>query len=267
LFFNDGIKKFPTYYSNYEGLSFVYKFIEKYDDAKQSLINYLNFNTSNQYFYSSVGEICLIQKNYGNALNWFFKGIRFEKHPDECLYFLTNLYNDKNTFSSFPPEIQDTIKRTLDSFNFDYPYSRFIIQEKTGFYYFSNTHFYRRQNLLKNDNQIILNWVESDVKKILDICSIKRVKVIVLNYPLSFSFFPFDKNLNHLLKKITSEYSGNFIDVEQIFNDLGKDKKLFFESSESGKHPNDTGYKLIAKRIQDLIIKEKLLRIDSVSVK
>ena len=186
-------------------------------------------------------------------------GIKCSKVPSESLYFLTDLFKQKYIFWKLPETLQDSVREALKSHRFDYPLTGYMLQEKIGFYFYSNSHFYLKEKLRKDDDRLILKWAESDIWKIIDLCHSKKIRVVLLNYPLSYNFFIYEKRLNSAIRSIATEYSIPFVDIEKSFDMLGDNKKYFFQEGEPGKHPNEKGYKLIAFEVLEVILKNNLI--------
>lgn len=102
----------------------------------------------------------------------------------------------------------------------------------------------------------IKKWIKHDLKKIIEICRRRGAKVILQNYPIS-------TKVNFLLKQIAEEekvvFVNNYITFERLFRSKKRDKYI----SSDGAHCNANGYRIIAQKLYNKIIKKNLLEVEN----
>lgn len=99
------------------------------------------------------------------------------------------------------------------------------------------------------------NWVSKDIEKIIEICNQRKIKILLMNYPMlnksSISY-----SVNQILSDIAIKHNLPFVDNTMIFDTIETDRLSYFISDG---HCSDKGYQLMAQNIFNTLLKNKLI--------
>lgn len=84
----------------------------------------------------------------------------------------------------------------------------------------------------------------------IEIIQANNVKVIMCSYPVS------DVPLYMVHRNVADRYKLYFVDLREIFQKI-PGRHLYISSD--GWHPNEKGYEIIAQKIYNVIVNERLL--------
>ncbi|MCX7647970.1 MAG: hypothetical protein N2Z60_05110 [Elusimicrobiales bacterium] len=104
------------------------------------------------------------------------------------------------------------------------------------------------KNFKKNESQV-LNWIESDIRKIINISKKIRIELYIMTYP-----YPYTK-VNDLIRNVSQKNKIKIIDAEKYFAELGEsDKSLYFKDTD---HLSAQGNLYLSKIIYNRIFENK----------
>ncbi|HNW39734.1 MAG TPA: hypothetical protein PL125_04270 [Candidatus Omnitrophota bacterium] len=191
--------------------------------------------------YRYLGEICLFQKKYKEAAQWFIRGIKadsgYRKEEENRNYFFLRVVLKL----SGDPQL----KKLIDEF----------IAE------FKKTHPQQSANFLSLSNQEIYQWVDSDIREMVEVIKNRKIKVLLQNFPPIDSMSPGHRAHyfnNFLLPEIARDLDLPFVDNNAIFKkilDQGEPREKIFVPDG---HCTAKGYGLMARNIFNKIKEEGL---------
>jgi lysophospholipase L1-like esterase len=204
-----------------EAVSWYKKIIEKTPDSASA--------------YHSIGRIYIMQGNREKAGKYLKKAI--ELNPGRTVfytYFASQFVKDPGCdkedlqflkkYVNYNPVVKDIIEKVSDPGKYD---------------------------------QGIMDWITSDISRIIQSAQGRGVKIVIQNYP---NYYERLTPINMTLKKIALKYSAPFVDNEQVFKELllkndGKDEYIAVDKA----HCNEKGYRVMAGNVYNCIIKNKLI--------
>ena len=171
--FGKGIEVSPENEKNYVGIGAAYQMTGKMEEAFKWIKKGLEINPANLNF---PYQLCLFYNylgNYEEQIKWAKEGIKLNPNAENFYLF----------FQSIPPELaagkEDEIKEFLKL----YPktQSQYYLDLLEPCFYGDFHEISRRYQ--ENESKI-LDWVKSDLEKIIDICREEGIDLIIQNYPL-----------------------------------------------------------------------------------
>ncbi len=104
------------------------------------------------------------------------------------------------------------------------------------------------KNFRENESKA-LNWIESDIQKIIDISKKNRIELYIMTYP-----YPYTK-VNDLIRNVSQKNKVKIIDAEKHFAELDeKDKSLYFKDTD---HLSAQGNRYLSMIIYNQIFENK----------
>ena len=256
IWYNQGIRAFPSFMKNYEGITYSYILSNKTPKATDHILSGLGKNHNTAFLYNLLGLVDIIDTNFTRSLIWIEKGLENDSNNTENRYDLSLLrkfyinYYRQNPDFSFDVNLFSKLDSLIRKYPFDY--SMFdSLDNKYKFYNYSNTYYYRLKEMKKNNYDKIREWLNSDLQKIVDLVKESNSKLIIQNYPLPINANEFQPIANEILKDIATKNKVPFVDNAKIFNLQVDQKESFFQSIYEGDHPNEKGYGLMARNIDE----------------
>jgi tetratricopeptide (TPR) repeat protein len=226
----EGIKLNSLDSNNYFKIAEIYKEQGKYDEAMKWYREGIRVNPGDSRNYRGIGLSYEGQGKYDEAMKWYREGIRV--NPDDLLnyemissfYKRHGRYKEAIDFFKGLEKINPTLKDFVK-----------ILEKKD------------------NINKEVVDWITSDIEKIIKICEGNKIALILHNYPC-------DKELANILRDIVKRHPILFVDNYRIFQEMTlngrcNDNDYFMPDG----HCNPKGYGIIAKNLYDKIIEAKLI--------
>jgi len=247
--FKRGIKADPHYGNNYMLINFTFiMFQNKINKAISWLNEEIRKNPDNPLLYE------LLSYNYNQlgrkreSIDYMEKAKR-TRNKMKIYYSKIRSYN-RNLLETRATEIDNSFME--------------IISGRAGFvfgcYDFGSGK--NKDKVVQKNQSLVSSWIESDMKKIIEICRKNGVRIIITNYaikPEPNSWTKTAESVNVILEDVAEENSVPFIDVNSKFLQAGSYRKDFFQKTKNDAHPNARGYRLMASEIYDRIIEENII--------
>ena len=247
----ENIKAEPTNYDNYLAIDYAKNTMHQNAKLIKWYEKYIKQNPENVISYYMLAKQYAYLKKCGKSQEWFDKAIDlFKKEiktsspkqikPDDYItFFNNNLINQDDKFINW--------------------YKKEMKKNPT----LLNTQDIDELNIL--ENSLTMNWMKSDIEKIIKICKTQKIKIIMQNYPYKCTS-PNQRNLpeNIILTNFAKQHNIPLVDNKKIFDSLGTEKDNFFAPDG---HCNAKGYKLMAQSIYNKILEENIFNMDTIKTK
>lgn len=212
----------------YCGLGTICNDEKKYREAIAYYIKAVEIDPSFIDTYVYAGACCMNQLKFAEAVEWYKRGILASpESKDNSNYGLmikaANESYDQNLNINVLKFLRD-LPRAIEESNPLLQSSIALLDSKAR----------------SNSDSAIQCWVEQDIKKMIEMCRIKNIKILLMNYPDRFN------KINDILKKTAQECSVVFVDNQLKFAALGGGKGKYFVPDN---HCNANGYRVIAENV------------------
>jgi|GEM_PF-1357475 len=196
---------------------------------------------SNPINYYALGRLYCIQGQFDKGLETFIKGIRINP--------------------SYRGEIENRNYIGLRRLH-EYSHDDKLHQKIRSFMReFSRTHPAEAVNLMKLDDEEILNWISADIDEIVKVLRERNIRIILQNYPPALgkgTNAEWRMKVNTLLREKAEDLCLPFVDNEKLFTEAFKaDVDRSYYAADG--HCNWKGYQLMAKNVFEVVVNELLL--------
>lgn len=190
-------------------------------------------------FYYRMAYYLIYYGKFGEAVEYFLKA--FEQNPRldlHCYYYFSKAFDLQNKYDA------KYVLNKFEEISKKYP----DLQNNTSF----NTckESFKNRERFEED---ILEWLQADIEKIIDICRKKDIKLIIQNYP-----FPYHA-VNNLLRQTAEKNNIIFIDNYSVFEKIAEEDgydKYFLDFD----HCTPEGHRIIADNVYAALAENKVIR-------
>lgn len=190
-------------------------------------------------FYYRMAYYLIYYGKFSEAVEYFLKA--FEQNPKldlHCYYYFSKAFDLQNKYDA------KYVLSEFDKISRKYPDLK------------NNTSFNTCKESFKNRARFerkILEWLQSDIEKIIYLCKKKNITLLMQNYP-----FPYHA-VNKLLKQMAEKNNIIFVDNYSVFEKMTKERgfdKYFLDFD----HCTEEGHKIIANNVYSALIENKIIQ-------
>ncbi len=246
--FKKGIEIDPKSENNYVGLGAAYQMQGKIEKGIKQMKKGLDVNPRNLNYYNQICTFYNYLGNFDEQIKWAKKAIQINHRCNNFYHFLQG---------RLPEKIVAQRAAEIDSFLQIYPRSNSQYEAKLEHPCFYTSSIVEIKIQYDKNVKKILNWVESDIKKAIEICRERNIKLIIQNYPLRFQnnfWVQSVTPINELIERVAAKHSIPFVDNKKKFDNLGERQKEYLEPLGCGEHCNAKGYALMANNLYNKIL-------------
>jgi lysophospholipase L1-like esterase len=239
--FKKGIRIDPLYANNYLMTNLCYAFLNDWEATIEWLESEIEINPDNAILYD------LMASNY-ERLN--------KPKESQRYYYLARSKSKANLKMQFEKietmELNELEKRAAAADDGFRKMMEDNVRFRSDFYGYSGGE--GEEKVINENMELVLDWIKSDLRKIIQKCLDRDIKIIMQKYalkPEKSSWTLTAQFVNYALDDIAKEYSVPLVDNEKNFKELGIMQDEYFTADLNDAHPNEKGYALFAEKLYE----------------
>jgi len=230
-------KYFDKAYKEYIRLGKSYKSESQFKKAEEAFKRAVKINPDRGTAYGDLGFLFIETGDYATAVKYFTKSLPYDYDNSTIYYFLSRAYDFQIKYDSV--YMVNQLKNLLK----EKPYLKESKLFMRYVKYFKNMEEWEKK---------IRDWLQYDLEKIVDVCRKESIKVIMMNYPHSYSL------ANEILEKVAAKYSIPFVDNNSVFKKLlnnNSSEKYFVDYH----HCTAEGHRMMVENMYNMLIEENIV--------